>query len=453
VSFKTSQGTAERIEMYEEARHPVASRIRLSDPADIELDPDAAPRLTLPWLLRLRWLAFLTQTALIAAAVYGGWPPTTHVVWALVGLGVLSNLALTILNHRQILLGSRSLVGGIMLADVLLLTAMLTVTGGPSNPFAVVFLVNVTLAAVTLGSGWTWAIVLSSIGGYASLFAWPTVPHHHAAGSPAWPAHLAGMWLAFATSAGLIALFVTGVTRTLARRERELTELRAGAARSERLASLTALAAGAAHELATPLATIAVAAREMERVADQHDLASLAEDVSLIRSQVDRCRDILDRMSGRASGKWIDTPRSVPLDEIVGLLRVELGAEQRAHLRTEVEPGLVVLAPCAGLVQALGNLVANALDASGPDGVVSLAVTARDSRIAFVVRDRGHGMSAETLNRASEPFFTTKPPGSGYGLGLFLVRLFAERHGGTLAIDSVPRQGTTVVLELPREAR
>jgi two-component system sensor histidine kinase RegB len=261
------------------------------------------------------------------------------------------------------------------------------------------------------------------------------------------------MWLAFATSAVLIALFVTGVTRTLARRERELTELRAFAARNERLVSLTALAAGAAHELATPLATIAVASCELDRVADRHDMPGLAEDVSLIRSQVDRCRDILDRMSGRASAKWIDTPRSVPLDEIVELLRVELGAERLARVRIDVEPGLVVLAPSAGLVQALRNLVMNALDASRPDDAASLAATARDSRVAFVVRDRGHGMSAETLNRVSEPFFTTKPPGSGYGLGLFLVRLFAERLGGTLAIDSVPGQGTTVVLELPREAR
>lgn len=449
---ETSPGTAERMVTYEETRHPVGSGLRSSAPADIALDADAAPRLTLPWLLRLRWLAFLTQTALIAAAVYGGWPPTTHVVWALVGLGVLSNLALTILNHRRIVLGSRSLVGGILLADVLLLTAMLTVTGGPSNPFAVVFLVNVTLASVTLGSGWTWAIVLSSIGGYASLFAWSAGPHQHEAGSPAWPAHLAGMWLAFATSAVLIALFVTGVTRNLARRERELTELRAFAARNERLASLTALAAGAAHELATPLASIAVAARELERAADRHDMPSLADDVSLIRSQVHRCRDILDRMSGRASGKWIDTPRPVQLEEIVRLLRGELGADRHPRLRIDVEPGLVVFAPCAGLVQVLHNLVANALDASGPGDVVSLAATASNSRVAFVVRDRGHGMAADTLKRVGEPFFTTKPPGSGYGLGLFLVRLFAERHGGTIAIDSAPRQGTTVSLELPREA-
>jgi two-component system sensor histidine kinase RegB len=181
-------------------------------------------------------------------------------------------------------------------------------------------------------------------------------------------------------------------------------------------------------------------------------MSSLADDVSLIRSQVDRCRDILDRMSGRASGKWIDTPRPVQLEEILRLLRVELGADRHRRLRIDVEPGLVVLAPCAGLVRVLHNLVANALDASGPGDVVSLAAAASNSRVAFVVRDRGRGMSADILNRVSEPFFTTKPPGSGYGLGLFLVRLFAERHGGTLAIDSVPGQGTTVVLELPREA-
>jgi len=428
-------------------------RPRSLAPGGIEHDVDAAARLTLPWLLRLRWLAFLTQIVLISAAGYGGWPPTTHVVWALVSLGVLSNMGLTILNRRQILLGSRHLVGGILLADVLLLTAMLTVTGGPSNPFAVVFLINVTLAAVTIGFGWTWAIVLASIAGYASLFAWPTHPHEHLMRSPAWPSHLAGMWVAFATSAVLIALFVTGVTRTLARRDRELAELRAVAARNERLASLMALAAGAAHELATPLASIAVAAHELERSANRHDMSSVGDDVSLIRSQVDRCRDILDQMSGRASGKLIEGPRQVQVDEIVRLLRAELSPEQLTYLRIDGEHGAVLIVPCAGLVQVLRNLLLNAFDASGPGDVISLVVTADTSKIVFIVRDQGCGMSADTLDRASEPFFTTKPPGSGYGLGLFLVRLFAERYGGTLAINSFPEQGTTVILELPREVR
>ncbi|HTY79966.1 MAG TPA: ATP-binding protein [Candidatus Bathyarchaeia archaeon] len=386
---------------------------------------------------------------MISAAAYAGWPPISQAVWGLVGVGVLSNVGLGELTRRGRRVVSRTLIGGVMLADVLLLTSLLVLTGGSSNPFAVVYLVNVTLAAVTMGAGWTWTIVIASTAGYAGLFAWPPLALHP---GHEWPSHLAGMWLAFVTTAVLIALFVTGVTRTLARREQEVAALRALAARNERLASLTALAAGAAHELATPLGSIAVAAGELERTAREEKLTSVAGDAELIRSQVVRCRDILDRMSGRASAKWIEDRRPLSIDEIVQLLREELGAAQSARLRVEATHGLPVLARPAALVEALGSLVRNAFEASGPDDSVSLAVTADAERLAFAVRDRGAGMSAEVLARAGEAFFTTKAAASGRGLGLFLARLFAERHGGKLVVESAPGQGTTAVLELPRDA-
>jgi two-component system sensor histidine kinase RegB len=320
-------------------------------------------------------------------------------------------------------------------------------TGGAANPFAVVFLVNVTLAAVTLGAGWTWTIAAVSIAAYASLFAWPTVPAHPVRSGGEWPAHLAGMWLAFATTAALIAFFVIGVTRTLAQRERKLADLRALAARNERLVSLTALAAGAAHELATPLASIAVAAGELGREGS----SSVRSDAELIRSQVARCRDILDRMSGRASGKWLEVARPVPIAEIAGLLREEIGAERAARFRVDAERGGSIRTCPAALVQALGNLVRNAFEASGLAGEVTLVISLRAGRVAFVVQDRGAGMPADVLARAGEAFFSTKGGASGRGLGLFVARLFAERHGGALTVHSAPGRGTTAVLELPRD--
>jgi two-component system sensor histidine kinase RegB len=417
-----------------------------------EHDPEAASALTLPWLLQLRWLAFLTQAVLIAAAVSARWPPISSAVWALVAVGVVSNVLLGMLARCRPRIGSRALIGGVMLADVLLLTSMLMLTGGPSNPFAVVFLVNVTLAAVTLGPGWTWTIVVASVGGYASLFAWPTVPLHHLERGHEWLAHLGGMWLAFATTAVLIALFVTGVTRTLARRERKLAELRALASHNERLASLTALAAGAAHELATPLASIAVAAGELERTGKEHALSAVTGDAELIRSQVARCRDILDRMSGRASGTWIETAQPVQVDDIVRLLRDELGAERTTRLQVDAQRGLPILARRAALVQALSGLLRNAFEASKHEERVSLTVSVDAARSAFVIRDRGCGMSADVLAHAGEAFFTTKAAASGRGLGLFVARLFAERHGGKLTVESFPGRGTTAVLELPHPA-
>ena len=162
-------------------------------------------------------------------------------------------------------------VFGVVLAlDVTLLTALLWLTGGTSNPFTTVYLVYIALAAVTLGSRWTWTIAALSVAGYAILFAITPPADPHAAHRPAddLSGHLAGMWVAFLSAAVLIGFFVTRVREALDQRERALAEARRVAAAQERLASLTTLAAGAAHELATPLATIAVASKELMREAE-----------------------------------------------------------------------------------------------------------------------------------------------------------------------------------------
>lgn len=411
---------------------------------------DAAPRVTLSWLIGLRWAALVAQAGLIAIAAHYDVFATTKWPALLIGLGVLSNVALVVLDRVPGGVDSRALLGATLLTDVLLLSGLLAVTGGPANPFSIVYLVYVTLAAVALGAGWTWLIVVASVSGYAALFIWHIPLSEHGLHAAGLPSHLAGMWLAFAAGAALIAFFVTGVTGTLARRERELEDMRVRAAQHERLASLTTLAAGAAHELATPLASISVAAGELERAMLAARGKEFLEDVRLIRSQVKRCRVILDQMSGRANPEWVDGAQPVPAAEAVRRVGDELGPALFPRLRIEGDDTLLVAAPPAGLVQVLFNLVKNAFDASPPGAEVSLRIEARQGDAAFVVTDRGTGMPPEVLSRAGEPFFTTKAPGSGFGLGLFLVRLFAERHGGHLEIDSRPNAGTQAVLSLPR---
>jgi two-component system sensor histidine kinase RegB len=339
----------------------------------------------------------------------------------------------------------------VLVVEIVLMAALLELTGGPFNPFVVVFVVQTALAALTLGAGHAWTMGLLSAACYATLVHWhlnEPEPWHHRASD--FPTHLYAMWLFLATSADLALFFAGQASRAIAEREAALDVLRARAARSERIASLTTLAAGAAHELSTPLGTIALAARELERnaVTFGGDVRAL-DDVRLIRSEVDRCRRVLDQMTGRAAGAAEDRPEEIALSQFLQEVRDRLPESARARVQVELgAPASVVHLPRAGLRQSVLALINNACDAAR--GEVILEAHQQDGRLTFTVRDDGGPISAEVLARAGDPFFTTKEPGRGMGLGLFLARIFAERFGGSVTLES---GGQTVArLDLPSRA-
>jgi len=196
--------------------------------------------------------------------------------------------------------------------------------------------------------------------------------------------------------------------------------------------------------LNTPLSTIAVVARELELQSSKLKLGeALAEDARLIRQEVDRCQFILGRM--RVGALQLDSPKPAPIKaaDFVAAL---------AHEGVEIECGYEVSElslPLRAVQQAIGILVDNAVDASPAGKPVRLSIHKHDGRMVFEVKDEGMGMSPEVVRRAGEPFFTTKPPGKGMGLGLFLVRLVAEKLGGSLRLESEIGKGTRAILELP----
>ena len=225
---------------------------------------------------------------------------------------------------------------------------------------------------------------------------------------------------------------------------------------NERLAALTTLAAGAAHELGTPLGTIAVVAHEMQIAAQRADgdgtMADFAEDARLVRQQVDRCREILEHLRGDVAGRTTDEAGDCDAGEVAAHVRDSLRPDRAGRVDLCVADHLPRPAsPPRATEQAVRLLVNNAFDASPDGGRVRLDVSTPDlgRSVEFAVIDAGTGMDRETLRRATEPFFTTKQPGRGMGLGLFLVRLVAERHGGDLSIHSTPGRGTTATLRLP----
>ena len=410
-------------------------------------EPLSTSQIGLAWLVRLRWRAAAGQILLLALAfaTLDGLPVAP--LLTLVMVTVASNAVLARLARRD---GSApGLVFGALVFDALLLTGLLLGTGGPSNPFTVFYLVEVALSAILLDARRAWALAVITSACFGALFLLPSHAidehAHHAS-----KLHLQGMWVAFTLAAGFVAHFVSRVTVALRQREAQVLELRELAARAEKLASLSTLAAGAAHELGTPLGTIAIAARELERALEARETDALA-DVRLIRTEVDRCRAVLRKMAARMGEGTGEMPRPITLSELGDRVREAVG--DAGALDVDAGEGAIV-APVDALAQVLANLVKNGLDAQRAANVsapVTLRMRLDGPSVTFAVEDHGKGLSPEARARACEPFFTTKPEGEGMGLGLFLVRAFADRLGGTLSLDPADGGGTTARVVLPRD--
>ncbi len=405
----------------------------------------------LPWVVRLRWVS-------LAALAAAGW--AAAVFWrvrlpemAIVLLAALAatNAALTLQLRAPA--PRRGAIGAVLLLDVGLLTGILYLVGGSLNPFSIIYLVGITLAAVALGHRWAIAIAIVSNAAYALIFFYSrplefTDPMYS---GRVMTLHLSGMWVALTAASGLIAHFVSRVSEALERREAELTDARAAAARSDRLAALLSLGAGAAHELATPLSTISTAATELVQQLRPGSTTpeSATRYAAMIRGEVDRCKTVLDQLSGRASSEAVEETE-IAFPRLVDDVRYRLGESLSQRLDVQLpEDRAVVRVPAEPLRQTIIALVRNAFDASTAEQRVTLRVARADAGMSVEVIDRGRGMDEEQSARAGEPFFTTKPPGSGLGLGLFLARAFASQMGGTLQWRSTPTTGTSVLLQLP----
>ena len=409
---------------------------------------DEPQRIQFDWLNRLRFFAIAGQIATIAVVegLLGVRLPVAALA-TIVAIELLMNLACVVRARRPAPIGER-LLAAVLAFDVLVLTALLYFTGGPFNPMSSLYLVHIALAAGVLRPAWTWLLVALSAGSFALLF----VRHEYLADveqhMEQMRLHVQGMWVAFALTAGLTVYFVGRVRQALARREAELEAARELAERQARLASLATLAAGAAHELATPLATIATAAKELSRaLAD----GPAAEDARLIRAEVDRCHAILYQMS---EGSGVAAGEVAAAVTVRALLDASLDGLDAGRVTVDAPPvTLDALArlPLRPVAQSLRAVVKNALDAGPPDRPVALRCRVVAGALTIEVEDAGPGMSAAVLARLGEPFFTTKPPGRGMGLGLFLTRNVVEGLGGGLVFDSMTGRGTRVRVTLPAQ--
>ncbi len=441
----------------------------MTHPATNSARPIGPSILTFSWLLHLRWGVVAGQTLLLLIAYFFlGIEIPVPIVAAIILFEVGSNLYFFYLRRRMRIISER-LLAAVMYLDVILLTVLLGQTGGPMNPFTFLYLLHVVIGAILMGSAWAWLLAALTISCYASFFLplplaflceqlpflapgapGALCPGHLDPSGTAMDLHLRGMWVAFAITATLSVFFIGRIQQALARHQETSEKLRAEKIKSEKFASLATLAAGAAHEFATPLATIAVAAGEMlHQLREGGGEEELLEDVTLIRQQVAKCKEILFQMAADTGEHHGEPLKLLTVAELLQAAMALLPPSAQARLAVKNEAGeLALRVPLRALTTTLKGVIKNGLEASEDQTPVSLRAW-RDERYLYIaVKDQGGGMSAETAARAREPFYSNKE--GGLGLGLYLANSVVDRFGGQLQIQSAPQGGTTVTLSFAR---
>jgi two-component system sensor histidine kinase RegB len=406
----------------------------------------------LHWLIRIRWIALSSYLVIlgIVSALFGTQVPVQQIV-VILGAAALSNLALAHWKHRNT--GDPSAVlGATLLLDIALVAAILYFTGGYTNPFSILFLAQVTLAALLLNARWTWGVFGAASAAFITLFFFNEPfsqlgVHDHAGHGSGFSLHLYGMLLAFIVVGLLIVLFVTRMQTELVAQAARIDTLQRRAERERILTGLATVAAGAAHELSTPIATLTLIADELApRVAND---PAVHTEIRAMQGQLTQCASILQRMRGRSSELPGEPPSTVAAAHLLSEVLTLCGAAERVTLRGVEQCDEPLFTLHESLRSSLSAILSNALQASPTEHTVELTVQQSGGTTCFTVRDTGHGMNAAERARVGEPFFTTKEPGRGMGLGLFLVRLYAATVGGQVEITSQVGHGTEVRLVIP----
>lgn len=389
------------------------------------------------WLVRLRWAAIGAQiVSIIGTRVLLHAPFPLAPLGLIVGLLVAVNLALTAALRRGLSL-SHAVITANLLIDCAALAGLLVWTGGAMNPFTTLFLLQVVLATILVPRRFSLAVAVGAVASFgALLLARPEAIHVWHSGEM-FMLHVRGMWLAFAMTAAALWIFVDRVSTSLRAREFELAQARLATERATRVSALGTLAAGTAHELNTPLGTVAILAAEL---AETESLSPAAQaQLAQMRHELRRCKEILSQM--RAHAPSADTAEPVALaawlaDELAAFVRqrprpplaLSIADEARGS-RAELR-----LLECAQCLRSLFDNAQRAQRDVGVDAPIAVTLHLEAGLAVITVRDRGVGLSPALLARIGEPFVTTREPGQGMGLGLYLAEATAARHGGTLSL-------------------
>lgn len=417
-------------------------------------DAQQSRRLRLTTLIRLRWLAAAGQSLAVVVVAFGfDFPFPVALCFGLIACSAALNLFLVSrfpAAHRL----NPDAAFGILMFDVLQLAGLLYMTGGLTNPFAVLIIVPVVVSATTLPIRMTVALGIAVVI-CTSLLVFFNLPLPWYPDTPlSIPfVFVAGLWMAIFSSLTFTAVYAWRVAEEARQLADALSATELVLQREQHLSALDGLAAAAAHELGTPLATIALVSKEMQGALGDDERFS--EDVSLLRSQSERCREILKRLtslSAENEGHMTRLPLTSLIEEVIAPHR-DFGIDIR------IEPGeLAGPEPVGrrnpGVIYGLGNIVENAVDFARE--TVTVSWTWDDERISLRVVDDGPGFTPDKLDQIGEPYAggRTSRQGGGLGLGLFIAKTLLERSGAALHFHNSAKPGLGAAVEVvwPRQA-
>lgn len=413
-------------------------------------------RLRLRTLVRLRWIAVVGQTAAVLVVHYGlGFDLPVIACLAIIALSALLN---AVLGQRQRAVRELSASRATLLLayDLLQLAVLLALTGGLANPFAVLLLVPVVVSASALPPANTTLLVAVALAAATAIgflhmpLPWATGPE------PMLPdLYIAGIWVAIASTLGFMSFYAFRVAEEARQMSDALAAAELVLAREQHISALDGLAAAAAHELGTPLATIALVSRELQR--DLPEDSPHADDIKLMRSQVERCRSILERIGslGAAPAGPLERLTLTALVDETAAPHREFGIGLSISSQGERPEPATRRNPA--VLYGVGNLVENAVDFARSD--VSVVASWTDEAVSLRIADDGPGFAPEILAKIGEPYVTTRGrrrgtgEESGLGLGLFIAKTLLERTGAELHFRNRPPgpgRGAVVTVTWPR---
>lgn len=396
-------------------------------------------------LLRLRFIAILGQISIILLVNYFLQIPLPLIPMFSV-LGVISFISLISFYHYQsnLKISNYSLFFE-MIFDVIALAAQFYFSGGISNPFISLFILQVIIGAILLEAIYAWFIALMTVICYITLhFNYQELQLHHShINSSFFDLHLHGMLFSYIFSSFIILIFITKISKNLKERDLKISQLKQQALAKEQLVNMGLFTTGAAHELGTPLSKISIIISDLKQVSNNLDLTS---DLKIIESELEQCKQIVSKILSSSGKARFEKARAIRVEEFLDQL-VKKWQNSRKPTNficnfSEISNSKIIFDDM--LLQAFFNLLDNALNAS-PDFVLIEAKT-RENFLIINIEDQGNGFKRETLDQIGKPNLSTK--GSS-GIGIFLAINILQNFNANLKINNLKNGGARVIINIP----